>query len=574
LRRWGILLGMAAMAVTACGWSAQPNRGGSPRTETAVQVPEPALEPVGTVPRQGDRRIPNPVTPDGVPVGSYPRCTVVFHPGPAGSATTVNRFLARIENRLHRPEVVCLTGLFRQPIQIWGKFDPTLITVEASSPGAAVIAPGPVRPSAVNPHEYDGVAGAVSLVDSTGVMVRGLVVTGYDAQGPQATPAGIYVEVVGPGFRHHPSACFTRASHACGNIFLIGNTITAIANTADEDPSVRRWCDNPNVDAFGILVEAYGRGGSGMLQHVVIAHNTVENTRTGQSETVAVNGDVQDFLVSDNTIANTDNIGLDVEGWYAGTSPARYGLILDNLVANVDTWSNTAYGRWSRRQRRCLPLEPNAAGIYDDGAEYLWIQGNTVANTNQGIDVDVENADRFTADIVVRHNVVWDSAGTRLGDPSWGPNPPGLPGRSAVAGHAYDAFYVDAYGLHSDVYDVYAYDNRFQNASRFFGGRRIHHNVVVGVGGHWRSIVLWDNLVIGGGPTDPWTSLLGIDAPPLTPRGTWIDCTEYRAPTRLQANFFLGPHAFGTLAAWQRGNRYDWDRRSAMNRLPGCAPMP
>jgi hypothetical protein len=76
----------------------------------------------------------------------------------------------------------------------------------------------------------------------------------------------------------------------------------------------------------------------------------VDNPRTGQSETAAVNGDVQDILVARNTIADTDNIGLDIEDWY-----------------------NSAYGRWRRPERRCLPIAPKAAGIYDDVAQKLGI---------------------------------------------------------------------------------------------------------------------------------------------------------------------------------------------------------
>ncbi len=73
----------------------------------------------------------------------------------------------------------------------------------------------------------------------------------------------------------------------------------------------RRYCCDRSVGAYGIAVLSYGDGAAGTLQHVVIEGETVEHTRTGQSETVTVNGDVTDFLVADNRVYDTDNIGID-----------------------------------------------------------------------------------------------------------------------------------------------------------------------------------------------------------------------------------------------------------------------
>jgi hypothetical protein len=544
-------------------------------------VPEPTppvtaaafhFEPVGVAPQFGNGKIPNPKTPDGAPVGDNPACQVVFTAGPTVTSQTVNEAISALENTLTHPETICLRGIFTGPIQVWGKYDPQLLTIEAEPGHRAHLALGAVNPSAVNANEYDGVAGAVSIVDSTSVQIRGLWISGYHTQGTAQTPAGIYVEVRGKGFQGSPSSCFTRGAHACGNIYLIDNHIDDIANTADTINTVKRWCNNGNVDAFGIEAESYGKGPHEALQHVVVEDNVIDHTRTGESETLAINGDVTDFLVVHNKIYDTDNIGIDTEGWYNGTSQANHGFVSDNTVANVDTWNNTAYGVWDAKNGICQPLSPNAGGIYDDGGAYIWINHNVVANTDQGISLDTENANRWTDHILVSHNTVWDTAGTRRGDPSFGPNPKGIAGRSTVAGHAYDAFYVDAFGAHASIYDVYAYDNSFNNSSRYFGGRRLHHSDVVDFGGLWKDVVLWDNTISGGGKTNPWVFVLGIDNRPMAVHGTTINCTTYRNLSAVHDNFYLPNREFHTLQHWQKGNGYGWDAQSVMNTRPACAP--
>jgi hypothetical protein len=531
------------------------------------------FEAPGTVPVDGDKRIPNPATPDGSPVGAVPACDTVWVAGPDGSTAAVNAWIARVANRLTRPNTVCLAGVFHEPIEVWGKWTTPLLTIEAAPGRRAILALGQVASDAVDPNEFDGVAGAVSIVDARGVEVRDLTITGYQTRGTAETPAGIYVEVRGPGFGGTPSACFTHGDRVCGDIFLLDDRILAIANTADETATHRAWCDNGNVDAFGIEVESYARGDSGALQHVVIEGNRIADTRTGQSETLAVNGDVTDFLVAGNRVGPGDNIGIDVEGWYNGTSQARHGVVEDNTVADIDTWDNHAYGVWSASRGRCEPLPPNAAGIYDDGAAYLWIRNNVVANTDQGISLDTETRGRWTDHILVSNNTVWDSPGTALGDPSLGPNPAGFAGTSQVAGHAYDAFYVDAFGPGSRIYDVYAYSNVFRNASAYFGGLEPQPATVVDFGGRWHNVVLWNNTIVGGGVQRPGKGdvLMEVDNLPTTATGTVIDCSEYRG-LGTSVNFSLPATSFATLAEWQRGNGYGWDRHSQVGRPPACAP--
>ncbi|MCL6596326.1 MAG: hypothetical protein K6V73_08955 [Firmicutes bacterium] len=528
-------------------------------------------EPAGTVPVDGDGRIPNPATPDGTPLGSAPACDAVFVAGPTHSADAVNAAIARTADRLTRPYTICLSGVFRTPIRVWGKWSAPLLTIESQPGTRAVLTPGTATLGAVDANEFDGVAGAVSIVDSRGVEVRDLTIEGYRTDGTAATPAGIYVEVRGPGFGGAPSACFAHGDRVCGDIFLIDNRIRAIADEADRVATVRALCGNASVDAFGIEVESYGRGVSGALQHVAVVDNRIADTRTGQSETLAISGDVTDFLVAGNRVGPGDNIGIDVEGWYDGTSQANHGVVEDNAVADIDTRDNRAYGVWDAARGRCAPLAPNAAGIYDDGAAYLWIRGNLVANTDQGISLDTETPGRWTDHILVSGNTVRDTRGTALGVPSWGPDPRGFAARSKVAGHAYDAFYVDAFAPRSSIYDVYAYGNVFRNASAYFGALAPQPSTVVAFGGRWHNVVLWDNTVAGGGGRTGRDVLVAMDDLPTVPAGNLIDCTDYEGLGG-GVNFLLPGAGFSTLGEWQRGNGHGWDRHSAVGHAPRCAP--
>jgi hypothetical protein len=194
----------------------------------------------------------------------------------------------------------------------------------------------------------------------------------------------------------------------------------------------------------------------------------VTGTRTGQSETVTINGDITDFLAANNTIYDTDNIGLDTIGWETGSSQARHGLVQGNAVYNVDTYDNAAYGKWNTSTGRCGPLPENAAGLYDDGASYIWLNSNVVWNTDQGINLDVETAGKRTGHLPVSANTVYNNPGTSTSDPSYGTNPPGTTGTSTVAGHDPYSLYIDAFGSKASITDVYVHDNTLQNQSQYF----------------------------------------------------------------------------------------------------------
>jgi hypothetical protein len=142
----------------------------------------------------------------------------------------------------------------------------------------------------------------------------------------------------------------------------------------------------------------------------VIHGNELDNLRTGCSESLTLNGNVDGFEVSNNLVHDNDNIGIDVIG-YEGTGPsvaldvARNGVIRQNTVYNITSQNNAAYNGLG------------ADGIYVDGGMNVLIEQNVVHNTDLGIEITSEHAGDTASYCLARDNVVYYSnlAGASVG---------------------------------------------------------------------------------------------------------------------------------------------------------------
>jgi hypothetical protein len=478
------------------------------------------------------------------------------------------------------PTTVCLSGVFTNPLQVWSKTTTALLEVAPAPGDTATFDLGTVQPADTNPNQYWSDSGGISIVDSRSVEIYGLTVENYTFDGTGHVPAGIYVTTRSDTKNTkqtkfpHLSACFLSGG-SCSDIYVIANTVEDITNTADENHTTKSLCNNGNVDAYGIAVIAGGTASSQQLQHVVVEDNTVTGTRTGQSETMTFNGALRDFLVAGNVVHDVDNIGIDTIGWETGGAQANHGYIDGNTVYNVDTWSNAAYGRWSSKTQTCGPLQENAAGLYDDGGSYIWFGSNTVWNADQGINLDVETANKETDHLLVSGNVVHDDPGTSPSDPSDGTNPPGTSGSSTVAGHDPYAMYIDAFGSKATISDVYVHDNVFQNESQYYLSPN-SGMPVVDLGGIWSNVELWHNTVEGLGATDRYNPLMEIDRMPRAGSVNPIDCNDYEnlstASKTVNGNFALPSKSFLTLPEWQAGNKEGWDADSELDGFSASCP--
>lgn len=205
------------------------------------------------------------------------------------------------------------------------------------------------------------------------VIVRDIEIRNLGTAMKNAVPIGILVTGSGAGVR------------------LEGNFIHHIET---------RVTSSSGGDAHGIAVygdAAERRVGTG------ISGNRLADLKLGSSEALVLNGNVDGFLVEDNTIVRCNNIGIDAIG-HEGVSPsaaddvARNGIIRRNTVSDITSRGNPAYGQ-SR----------SAGGIYIDGGRDILVERNTVARCDIGIELASEHAGQGTLGILVRNNILHEN---------------------------------------------------------------------------------------------------------------------------------------------------------------------
>lgn len=214
----------------------------------------------------------------------------------------------------------------------------------------------------------------ISNIEISGLTIRNL--TSYS----ESVPSGIFI---------------TGNSH---NIRIINNNIYAIKNLSEA--SMR--------NAHGIAV--YGNS-KHTIKKLSILRNKVHSNILGSSEAVAINGNVQDFHITENEVFDNDNIGIDIIG-YEGVCDVekldepRYGKITGNSVYNNRTDNNPSYYG-----------DKSCAGIYIDGATFNLIEDNKVYNNNFGIEIGVENLGHDVYGNTVSGNSIYynDIAGLLIG---------------------------------------------------------------------------------------------------------------------------------------------------------------
>ena len=157
-------------------------------------------------------------------------------------------------------------------------------------------------------------------------------------------------------------------------------------------------------NAIGIAF--YGTHSKMPLSEIEIDGNTISDCEPAPSETLVLNGNVMNFKVTNNTIRNVNNIGIDFIGGEKDvvkdiTKVARQGVCTGNRVENARSNYGGGY----------------AAGIYVDGGRDIVIESNVVTQCDMGIEVGAENKGVVTSGIVVKQNVFYknDKAGIVFG---------------------------------------------------------------------------------------------------------------------------------------------------------------
>ncbi len=136
--------------------------------------------------------------------------------------------------------------------------------------------------------------------------------------------------------------------------------------------------------------------------NVTVTGNQIYNCIPGYSECLTINGNVDNFMVSNNSVYNNTNIGIDIAGRWAWTGApasvnfARNGTVRDNIVYN------------------CVSLVASSAGIYVDGAQNILIERNKCYSNGVGFSIGCENAGFTVSDIILRDNICYNNKGVGM----------------------------------------------------------------------------------------------------------------------------------------------------------------
>jgi hypothetical protein len=194
--------------------------------------------------------------------------------------------------------------------------------------------------------------GLVTIVNQSYVIVSGFEIRNFTTSKAANTPAGIWITGSGTGVQ------------------LLNNRVHDITTSSEK-----------NGNAFGIAV--YGTSQT-PITRLVIGGNEVYNLKTGESESVNVDGNVTHFSITNNLVHDNDNIGIAAIG-YEGVGPvgydeAMYGEISGNTVYNISGKTNPGEGH-----------EYDADGVYCDGCAYVTVENNLIHNVDYGIEVASEH---------------------------------------------------------------------------------------------------------------------------------------------------------------------------------------
>lgn len=226
------------------------------------------------------------------------------------------------------------------------------ITFESYPGQTAVIDGTGVSCCSSNGEGGNAIQGLINIVNQSYLVLAGFEIRDFTTSNPAYTPAGVWITGSGTGIQ------------------LLNNLLHNITTSSEE-----------NGNAFGIAV--YGTSQT-PISHLVISGNEVYSLKTGNSESVNVDGNVTNFAITNNLVHDNDNIGIDAIG-YEGVGPvghdeAMYGEIRGNTIYNISGIHNAGEGN-----------SYDADGVYCDGCAYVTVEDNLIHNVDYGIEVASEH---------------------------------------------------------------------------------------------------------------------------------------------------------------------------------------
>jgi hypothetical protein len=223
-----------------------------------------------------------------------------------------------------------------------------------------------------------GIQGLINIVNQSYITINGFEIRNYTTKSASLTPAGIWVTGSGSGVQ------------------LLNNLVHNITTSVEK-----------TGNAFGIAV--YGTS-STPITNLTISGNEVYSLKTGQSESVNVDGNVTYFSITNNIVHDNDNIGIDAIGFEGvgptGSDQAKYGEVSDNTVYNISGINNAGEGN-----------QYDADGLYCDGCAYVIFERNTVYKCDLNMEAASEHKGHNSSYVTIRNNVFYDanSVGISIG---------------------------------------------------------------------------------------------------------------------------------------------------------------
>ena len=215
-----------------------------------------------------------------------------------------------------------------------------------------------------------GTQGLINIVNQSYITVSGFEIRNYTTSSANPTPAGIWITGSGSGVQ------------------LLNNVVHNITTKSEK-----------NGNAFGIAV--YGTS-STPITNITISGNQVYSLKTGNSESLNVDGNVTNFSITNNVVHDNDNIGIDAIGFEgvgpAGSDQPKYGVISDNTVYNITSYGNPAYGN-----------QYAADGLYCDGCAYTVFERNTIHNCDLNMEAASEHKGHNSSYVTIRNNLFYDA---------------------------------------------------------------------------------------------------------------------------------------------------------------------
>ena len=170
-----------------------------------------------------------------------------------------------------------------------------------------------------------------------------------------------------------------------------GSHIELLKNNVHHIEQIFNGRDAPGRGGNGFGIAVYGTDAKTPITDLIIDGNEVHHLKTGSSESLVVNGNVTNFRITHNVVHDNNNIGIDVIG-FERTAPdpavdqARDGVVSGNLVYNITSRGNPAYGN-----------DENSDGIYVDGGTRILIEQNVMHDVDFGIELASEHKNRATS---------------------------------------------------------------------------------------------------------------------------------------------------------------------------------